>query len=223
VKITNKLVRTIPGQMVMLAVLFAGGLLLAVAALATRGVLFEPYVRDQSPKPTDIFADELRTLAEAGVSDESKLLDVVDRGHMAALDEAEKKRVIPRWPGDSTDAAKFQAQLERRAKGELPEKEAAAVRLAEREALYGAWLRRPDIDPHDRLARSLLSFAGADTLPLIRRTLVTGTPPERQQALRLLALVPPELASEASDLASWAAEQARRRGEIPPAVPPGAD
>jgi hypothetical protein len=56
-KITREFLRSIEGQLLLLAIIFAGGAVLAVTALALRTILFEPYIRDRyTSAPTELAA-----------------------------------------------------------------------------------------------------------------------------------------------------------------------
>jgi hypothetical protein len=116
-------------------------------------------------------------------------------------------------PGAKEAPEKFRQLLKARSGGEMKSSDAEALRRAELEMLYGAYLERPDLDPSATLPRTLHKLDAATTLSLVRRTLAVGTPTQKQRALTLLASADDEYRDEAVSLARYASEQARRRGD----------
>jgi hypothetical protein len=82
-----------------------------------------------------------------------------------------------------------------------------------REAVYGAWIEEPDLDPQRRLARRLAVAQPDWLLERLARTLVAGNPQQRGRATQWLALLPDEQNHRARELARFARIRAERRRE----------
>jgi hypothetical protein len=147
-------------QMLLFAATFVGAVVLAIAALSLRGVLFEPYCLAKFPKlEQTVFAKEL---AE-GKGDPKRLKDLPD---------------------------------------------------AELHALFGTLVNDPESDPHDHVAKALLSVRSASILDKIRITLVLGNREQRMRSVELLArFVDSDRQAEAAQLCRFARDKAWRRGE----------
>jgi len=63
-RLSREFLRSIEGQLALLGIIFVGATVLAVAALALRNLLFEPYIRDRYPSPPAELAARLTELAE---------------------------------------------------------------------------------------------------------------------------------------------------------------
>jgi hypothetical protein len=103
--------------------------------------------------------------------------------------------------------------------GELAAENVEPGRLKEllgevnREAVYGAWVEEPDLDPARRLARRLAAAQPDWLLDRLTRTLVAGNPRQRARATQWLALLPEGRRDEARALARFARTRAERRHE----------
>jgi hypothetical protein len=155
-------IRSVRGQLALLGAAYTGAVVLAVAALCLRSLVFERHIGEKHV-PLSAELDALRQDLAAG-----------DAGP-------------ERW---------------------------RRLTESERDALYGAWIDAPERDPEKKLARLLLSREDPGTLGRIRQTLVVGKYEQRLHAVQLLALIPADdWTPEAAQLACYAQEQARRRGE----------
>jgi hypothetical protein len=64
-RVSTTFLRSAPGQLTLLAILYGGAVLLAVAALCLRSVAFEPFIRERVPPLPERLAELARTVAEA--------------------------------------------------------------------------------------------------------------------------------------------------------------
>ncbi|MFM9962240.1 MAG: hypothetical protein ACKV2Q_13585 [Planctomycetaceae bacterium] len=80
--------------------------------------------------------------------------------------------------------------------------------------VYGVWLDETECDPKGRLADVLVSQHRLRLVPRVRQTLAVGSRVQRLRALALLQLLADaKLKDEAMNLARFAWERGRRRGE----------
>jgi hypothetical protein len=80
--------------------------------------------------------------------------------------------------------------------------------------LYGIWLDSPGRDPNGLAGTRLLSDKAKSILSLVKFTFVAGSPAQSARAAGLLGeFDDPERLRDASELAAWLAERARRRGD----------
>jgi hypothetical protein len=156
--------RSLPGQLSLFGIAFAGAVVLAVAAVCLRGRIFEPFIREKYP----------------------------------AVDEALEARLC-RLACDALDDEEAREELRRLEK--------------QREALYGAWIERPDLDPSGRFARLFGGVHSPWLLARLEQTLVAGNVAQRRRAQTWLKYLPEEMAGEARALAEFARERALHRRE----------
>jgi hypothetical protein len=183
-KVNRVALRSIHGQLILLGGTFLGAIVLAVAALCLRSVLFEPYIREKFPP----LPESLETI-----------LDDVAKGRrdsdaLATAIEARVKRL--------SDPERPRAPDEASARGQV---------LTE---VYGAWIDAPDFDPAGRLARPFFSEYGRFIIERVRQTQVVGNERQRLRALDLLRYAPfAEVRAEARQLCDYARQRAQRRNE----------
>ena len=63
---SREYIRSVRGQMTLLAVVFVGAVVMALTAVALRGIMFEPYVREWRG-PSQAYDELMRELAEGRV------------------------------------------------------------------------------------------------------------------------------------------------------------
>jgi hypothetical protein len=193
-KLNRTFMRSVPGQLTLLGVTFAGALALAIVTLCLRSVFFERFVYDKHPK----LEEPLATLAQDLAAGRAGTAQIDD----AIKEEAKRKARPSRVPGDPSEP--------------LPPEVARMMVL---DVLYGAWLADSPEEPSDplgKLARELMTSYSSDTLALVKRTLTVGNPEQRLRAVELLALSvgsSERTRQEAAELAEYACARATRRHE----------
>lgn len=112
------------------------------------------------------------------------------------------------------------ADADRERCGELAAEHVAPRRLEElvrdlrgRDAVYGAWVQEPELDPANRMARRLAEAQSDWLLDRLKRTLVAGSPAQRARATQWLSLFPEACRDRVRELARFARARAGRRHE----------
>ena len=120
--------------------------------------------------------------------------------------------VRERYPEPS---ARMLAMIERGGRTSAAEDAETVERLSteEREAVYGAWISDPAIDPTGQVAVRVLWRNPDEIMRRLRITAVVGNLAQRRRALELLSYAMPEARDEAIALCRFLAARARRRGE----------
>ncbi len=120
--------------------------------------------------------------------------------------------VRERYPEAS---ARLLAMIEREGRASASEDAETLERLSteEREAVYGAWMSDPAIDPTGQAALRVLWRDPDEIMRRLRITAVAGNLAQRGRALELLSYAKPEARDEAIALCRFLAARARRRGE----------
>ncbi len=189
-RITPHYIRSIHGQLSLLAATYSGAIVLAIAAWSCRSLFFEPYVREKFPPLPGEVAAVLPTIA-AGHAPAEALSTAIEP---LALEEAKKNM-------------RFGVKEPRPA-----EVEAARHRLWH--GVYGAWIERDNHAADGRIAAILHAQGAPFVLERIRQSLVVGSPRQRRRALDLLGEIPdPAGKAEARSLADFARQRAERRQE----------
>jgi hypothetical protein len=186
-RLNGPYIRSLRGQLSLLAAVYLGAVVLAIAAGCGRTWLFEPYIHERFPPVPNRLAGPVRDLAE-GKSAPEQLEEVI--------------AAVARQEAASEDAKVRRQQKE----------ESSRARLLD--AVYGTWIEDAASDPHGRLAAFLLSEPSGSIIERIRQTLVLGDERQRSRAMHLLrfastAAVKPE----AMALCAYARQRAQRRRE----------
>ena len=158
----KEFLRSVPGQLLLLAGTFLGAIILAVAAILLRGVMFEPYVREKYPAVDAETQKFIEGLVE-GHSRIETLEKLIDR---EADRLAQRRR-----PASNADRLAL-------AKRERPE----AVKNV-LSACYGYWMTHRTSEKEDRILAALARQSEQELPDLLRRTLVVGN--LRQKLLAL--------------------------------------
>lgn len=188
-RIPRKAIRSIRGQLTLLGVTYVGALVLALAALATRSLFFEPYIREKFP-PLPGELDHLVERVADGTAGVEQINERID-----ALAQQEAKRKTPLG-----SAAPLPGEVQ-------------AARERWWHAVYGAWIDTDDLDANHRLARAFLARPGGFVCERTRQTLVVGNADQRGKALQLLAMTSGADQAAARELCAFARERAARRHE----------
>jgi hypothetical protein len=191
-KLTPQFIRSVRGQLSLLATTYLGAVCLALAAWTCRSILFESYIREKFPeKPMPGSVAAAVDQVALGVSEPKSLPPVIDE---LATKEADRRR-----PAGATRPAASDIEV---------------ARDALWTAVYGAWIDRDNFDPADRVASAFLSEPSCLIFERLRRTLVVGNERQRSRALHLLSLAASdESRSQARALCEYAKERSRRRHE----------
>jgi hypothetical protein len=110
-------------------------------------------------------------------------------------------------------SASLRAMIERAARGAPDRGTAEPLSPQEFDAVYGAWIGDPALDPEGHAARRLLWSNREPLLRRLRITAAAGNLSQRSRALDLLRSAEGSLPDEARALCRFLAERARRRGE----------
>jgi hypothetical protein len=193
-KLTPQVIRSVQGQLSLLAATYIGAIVLALAAWYCRPILFEPNIQEKFPPLANPRTGDLRQVAvdlANGLIPSTKFTKTIEE---LAAKEAERRR-----PAGAKKAAK--ADIE-------------AAREPLWAAVYGHWIDHDGFDPADRVARVFLSEESCLIFERIRRTLVAGNEHQRGRALHLLSLAAtPEDRVQARALCEYSRERALRRHE----------
>lgn len=194
---TRAYLRSVRGQLTLLAIVFAGAVMLAVVAVILRSWFFEPFVREWH-SPTDVAGQLVNDLAggAAGAEDITRAVEKV------AEDMARKDK---RVAGQEEEKPEL---LKRLMREQLPQ-----ARKRVLDACYFAWLEHPEADPHDRILKALLEESADDTILRFKRTLAVGNLEQRERLLVATAALARVDRQATLEFLGILKARAQRRGE----------
>lgn len=189
---TKIFLRSIPGQLSLLGITFLGAIALAVVAILSRDILFEPYVREKYPAADAETRRFLEDLIEGEARIES-LEKLIDR-------EAER-------------LAQRQGPIGEQDRETLADRQRAKAVEQVLAACYGYWMMHRRSEKEDRILAALLGQYEQEMVDLLQRTLVVGNFEQKLLALDGVNWLNQENSHQALRLLDYARQQALRRGD----------
>jgi hypothetical protein len=205
IRLPREYIRSVHGQLSLMALAFAGAVGLAVVSVCLRSAFFERYARELHPPLEGNLKDLASRLGQGGPASCDRFQEAVQARAEQLLRAAQQRGAGTLEPDEGAglrpDAALVQAYEPRAREGLI-------------RALYGGWSADAGLDPDNRMLQSLISCERLLIIHSIQRTLAVGNVTQRTRALEAISLLGKGgFNADARALAERARERARRRGE----------